>query len=69
MPSDEENSKYFGGKDSYQNLTIIHLKIHLLIHEEDNKRASVFIKKLKFTLTQLEIINRFQKKLTFVNYH
>ncbi|BDP92854.1 group II intron reverse transcriptase/maturase [Enterococcus faecium] len=54
--------KHLGGKDNYQNLAIIHRKIHPLIHEQDIKSATVLMEKLKITITQLEIINRFRKK-------
>lgn len=56
------NPKHLGGKDNYQNLAIIHRKIHPLIHEQDNIRATVLMKKLKINISQLEIINRFRKK-------
>lgn len=51
-----------GGKDSFQNLVIIHRNIYPLIHEEDKDRAAFLMSKLRITAKQLEIINRFRKK-------
>lgn len=48
-----------GGSDDYDNLTIIHPWIHILIHETKFETIGVYKVALHLTSTQIDKINQF----------
>lgn len=54
--------RYLGGDDSYQNLQIVHIYVHKLIHTMDISEISCLVKSLQLTEYQVERINLLRSK-------
>lgn len=54
--------KALGGSDKYQNLVILHLNIHKLIHIESVEIAREIAQKLNLSVTQMQEINNYRVK-------
>jgi group II intron reverse transcriptase/maturase len=61
--------KQLGGDDTFNNLVVVHVWIHRLIHATDKQTIDKYLKLLKLNKKQLEKLNKYRKKcnLTLIN--
>ncbi|WP_237771026.1 hypothetical protein [Lactiplantibacillus plantarum] len=54
--------KALGGNDKYQNLVIMHLNIHKLVHTKNAEIAKKVAQKLKLSVDQIHEVNNYRIK-------